>query len=378
MCSPSGSENAAKAGLPLVDTGPQHRAGSNLGNGTWHPNAIPALHSLSQNNFTVAIEDAAALRDICGANDRNVTHIADAVGAPVRTRGNELILESADDARRRLFRALLDGLLELVRDGRHPDQFNIAGVAARMNDDAEAAPAVSESPVLIPGGAERVFARSAMQMRYLDALQQAEMVVAIGPAGTGKTFLAVAAALREVLSHQRRKLVVTRPVVEAGESLGYLPGDLGQKIHPYLRPLYDAMDTLVTADAVRRLEDSRMLEVAPLAYMRGRTLANSFVILDEAQNTTREQMKMFLTRIGEGSKVVVTGDVTQVDLPRRRDSGLIHISSILTPIREIAFLRFTQEDVVRGALVRHIVQAYEQAEGAGGSATSHFPGVRAG
>ena len=337
---------------------------------------------MNQNNFTIAIEDPAALRDICGANDRNVTHIADAVGAPVRTRGNELILDSEDAARRRLFRALLGGLLELVRDGRHPDRFSIATVAARMQDRVDSAPragagdegegggagmSASDKPVLIPGGTGRIFARSATQMRYLDALQSAEMVVGIGPAGTGKTFLAVAAALREVLGHQRRRLVLTRPVVEAGESLGFLPGDLGQKIHPYLRPLYDAMDALVSPDVVRRLEDNRVLEVAPLAYMRGRTLANSYVILDEAQNTTREQMKMFLTRIGEGSRVVVTGDVTQVDLPRRRDSGLIHIASILTPIQQISFVHFAQEDVVRSALVRHIVQAYERADGEGES-----------
>ena len=348
-------------------------------NGTRSP--IPAPHSLSQKTFTVAIEDPAALRDICGANDRNVTHIADVVGAPVRTRGNELILESEDAAHQRLFRALLDGLLELVRDGRHPDRFNIATVAARMQDRVDAASAAgtrpaedeaplpaSDNPVLIPGGSGRVFARSATQMRYLDALQSAEMVVGIGPAGTGKTFLAVAAALREVLGHQRRRLVITRPVVEAGESLGFLPGDLGQKIHPYLRPLYDAMDALVSPEVVRRLEDNRVLEVAPLAYMRGRTLANSYVLLDEAQNTTREQMKMFLTRIGEGSRVVVTGDITQVDLPRRRDSGLIHIASILSPIQEISFVRFAQEDVVRSTLVRRIVQAYEEAEGEGEAA----------
>jgi phosphate starvation-inducible PhoH-like protein len=188
------------------------------------------------------------------------------------------------------------------------------------------------------------------------------MVVAIGPAGTGKTFLAVAEALREVLNHNRPKLIITRPVVEAGESLGFLPGDLGQKIHPYLRPLYDAMDTLASPEMVRRLEETRVLEVAPLAYMRGRTLANSYVILDEAQNTTREQMKMFLTRIGEGSKVVVTGDITQVDIPRKADSGLIHIASILSPLKQISFVRFDQTDVVRSALVREIVRAYEEAE----------------
>ena len=172
----------------------------------------------------------------------------------------------------------------------------------------------------------------------------------------------MAAALRAVLGRHKRRLVITRPVVEAGENLGFLPGDLTQKVDPFLRPLYDAMDALVSAETLRRLEDTRAIEIAPLAYMRGRTLTDSYVILDEAQNTTREQMKMFLTRLGERTRVVVTGDITQIDLPRRRDSGLIHIMSVLSPVREVRFVQFGQEDVVRSDLVRKIVQAYEEAD----------------
>jgi phosphate starvation-inducible PhoH-like protein len=185
------------------------------------------------------------------------------------------------------------------------------------------------------------------------------MTFSIGPAGTGKTYLAVAQALKCVLSRDKRKLILTRPVVEAGENLGFLPGDLEQKISPYLRPLYDAMESFVAPETIHRLEENRILEIAPLAYMRGRTLSDCFVILDEAQNTTKEQMKMFLTRLGESTKAVITGDITQIDLPQRRNSGLLDVISVLKTIREIDFIFLGEEDVVRNPLVRKIVRAYE-------------------
>jgi phosphate starvation-inducible PhoH-like protein len=172
----------------------------------------------------------------------------------------------------------------------------------------------------------------------------------------------VAVALKAVLGRSRRKLILTRPVVEAGENLGFLPGDLEQKISPYLRPLYDAMESLVPVETIRRMEENRTLEIAPLAYMRGRTLSDCFIILDEAQNTTKEQMKMFLTRIGEGSKAVVTGDITQIDLPRRQNSGLLNVIEVLEKIREIGFVFLGEEDVVRHPLVRKIVRAYQDHE----------------
>jgi phosphate starvation-inducible PhoH-like protein len=199
------------------------------------------------------------------------------------------------------------------------------------------------------------------QQQYIEAIRLHDITFGIGPAGTGKTYLAVAQALSQVCGQNRRKLVVTRPVVEAGESLGFLPGDLGQKLQPYLRPLYDAIESLIPPEALARLEEAGAIEVAPLAYMRGRTLSNAFIILDEAQNTTREQMKMFLTRIGENSRTVVTGDITQIDLPRKSDSGLLSVIPILTPIREIRFTFFEERDVVRNPLVRKIVHAYETA-----------------
>ena len=310
----------------------------------------------------VALTNIGFLRELCGPNDSNLRAFEELLGVPVRSRGNELLLDTDDADQRRCFAAMLDWLREQAGSGRTIDRFAIVAAHQAVTAPEPARRAGGDDPVLIPGGLDRIYARSRRQGRYLEALARHELVVAIGPAGTGKTFLAVAAALRAVLSGDKRRLVVTRPVVEAGESLGYLPGDLAQKVDPYLRPLYDAMDALVSGDTLRRMEDTRAIEVAPLAYMRGRTLADSYVILDEAQNTTREQMKMFLTRLGEGARAVITGDITQVDLPRRQDSGLIHIMSVLSPVQEIRFVHLGQEDVVRSALVRKIVRAYEAAE----------------
>jgi len=204
-----------------------------------------------------------------------------------------------------------------------------------------------------------VYPRTQKQAELVQALRTSDMVFATGPAGSGKTFLAVAEALRLVLSHQKNGIVLTRPVVEAGESLGFLPGDLEDKINPYLRPLYDAMNTVLPRETVRKMTEGGIIEIAPLAYMRGRTLNDCVVILDEAQNTTCEQMKMFLTRMGEDSKVFITGDVTQIDLPYRVPSGLIHAKQVLRDVPGIAMLELSAEDVVRNELVKRIVQAYE-------------------
>jgi phosphate starvation-inducible PhoH-like protein len=194
---------------------------------------------------------------------------------------------------------------------------------------------------------------------YIKNLETTDIVFGIGPAGTGKTYIAIAHALMETLTRKKRKLILTRPVVEAGESLDYLPGDLAQKISPYLRPLYDAMDALIPVEIINRMEENRIVEIAPLAYMRGRSLQDSYIILDEAQNTTREQMKMFLTRIGEGSKAVITGDVTQIDLPKKSQSGLLHAMQLLNRIDELHFSYFDERDVVRNPLIKKIIQAYE-------------------
>ena len=220
----------------------------------------------------------------------------------------------------------------------------------------------SEVSILVPGSLKRIYPRTQHQAEYINLLQTKDMVFCTGSAGSGKTFLAVAEALRLVLSHKKNKIIITRPVVEAGENLGFLPGDLEQKIDPYLRPLRDAMEAIIPAETVRKLSESGIIEVAPLAYMRGRTLNNAVILLDEAQNTTCSQMKMFLTRMGDNSKVFVTGDPTQIDLPKKVKSGLVHSVSLLYKIEDIGFMELTAEDVVRNRLVKQIVKAYENEE----------------
>ncbi|MBR5866951.1 MAG: PhoH family protein, partial [Spirochaetaceae bacterium] len=219
-----------------------------------------------------------------------------------------------------------------------------------------------ECAIMVPGAVKKIYPKTRNQALLIDAMRKSDMVFCTGPAGSGKTFLMVAEALRLLLSKEKGGIVLTRPVVEAGENLGFLPGDLEQKINPYLRPLFDAINSLLPSGSVKKLMESGVIETAPLAYMRGRTLNNSVIILDEAQNTTCEQMKMFLTRMGEGSKVFITGDVTQIDLPPRVPSGLVHATGILRNIDEIKMINFDSFDVVRNPLVKKIVQAYEDSK----------------
>ena len=218
---------------------------------------------------------------------------------------------------------------------------------------------VESSSISVPGSIRKIYPHSQNQADYIALMRKYDLVFCSGAAGSGKTFLAVAEALRLVLTHKCSKLIISRPVVEAGESLGFLPGDMEQKINPYLRPLYDAMEYILPRDAVRRLTESGIIETAPLAYMRGRTLNNAAVILDEAQNTTSAQMKMFLTRMGKNSKVFITGDITQIDLPKKTLSGLAQALSLLGNIEGIGMIYLTAEDVVRNPLVKKIVRAYE-------------------
>ncbi len=312
----------------------------------------------------IVLENTDILADVCGANDYNLRVMERLLGCRVYSRGNELFLESEDEAARALFRALLDRLVESMAEGIPPSPELIIAIHASLTPEGSCTawrdePGFLETCIQIPGGLGKVYPRSRSQALYLRGLATHDLTFAVGPAGTGKTYLAVAWALRELLARQKRKLILTRPVVEAGESLGFLPGDLVQKISPYLRPLYDAMEALVPYEAIRRLEESRAIEIAPLAYMRGRSLANCVVILDEAQNTTKEQMKMFLTRLGENSRAVVTGDVTQIDLPRKSDSGLTHALGLLSSVDEIFVCRLDARDVVRSGLVRRIIEAYE-------------------
>ena len=317
----------------------------------------------------IVLEKTSTLADLCGANDYNLRIMEKLVGSRIFCRGNELFLDSEDEAARELFRRLIEGLVESMSEGLSPTPDLILAIHADLTpegvNEGPARGACSdagdflESCMQIPGGFGKVFPRSKSQSLYLKGLASHDLTFAVGPAGTGKTYLAVAWALRELLTKSKRKLVLTRPVVEAGESLGFLPGDLAQKISPYLRPLYDSMESLVPFEAVHRLEESRAIEIAPLAYMRGRNLSNCVVILDEAQNTTKEQMKMFLTRLGENTKAIVTGDVTQIDLPRKGESGLVHALQLLSRVDEVFVCRLDARDVVRSGLVRRIIEAYE-------------------
>ncbi|MFW5718322.1 MAG: PhoH family protein [Spirochaetota bacterium] len=308
----------------------------------------------------VVLESPALLSEVCGVNDQNLRLLEELLGTRVLSRGNELYLDTDDEKARQTLVRVVDEIKAHVKLGQSPNRDLIKAVHASVIDEDTSKPdLLKHTGVTVPGCDRAVFPRTLTQGYYLQSLDEEEIVFGIGPAGTGKTYLAVAHALSEVLSRRKRKLVLTRPVVEAGESLGFLPGDLAQKISPYLRPLYDAMESLIPYETIQRMEEQRIIEIAPLAYMRGRSLNDCYVILDEAQNTTREQMKMFLTRIGEGSRAVVTGDVTQIDLPRKQHSGLLHAAEVLAPIPEIRFTYFSTRDVVRNPLVQKIINAYE-------------------
>ncbi len=313
-------------------------------------------------NDTVAVvlEDQKVLQEICGANDENLKTLEKLMGARVFSRGNELFLESDDHAKRALFKVIVKELKEYAELGRSPGSELIAAVHGSVQQDSpEQADLLKSLSISIPHGYSKVFPRSFHQAIYIQGMNTRDITFCTGPAGTGKTYLAIAHALKEVLSKEKRKLVLTRPVVEAGENLGFLPGDLVQKLNPYLRPLYDAMESLVPGEVINRLEENRIIEIAPLAYMRGRSLKDCYIVLDEAQNTTKEQMKMFLTRIGEGSKAIITGDTTQIDLPRKESSGLLHAVGILRHIEEIHVTAFDSRDVVRNPIVKKIINAYE-------------------
>ena len=300
--------------------------------------------------------DADTLSRVCGTNDSNLKLIERHLGVPVFTRGNELSIETADEAKRQEFRFIIDRITDELAEGGEGGTDLVASI---LNTGFSSSFDAAGAAISVPGGVRKIYPKTKNQAALIQALRTHDLVFATGPAGSGKTFLAVAEALRLVLSHKVNSIVLTRPVVEAGESLGFLPGALEDKLHPYLRPLYDAMNAVLPREVVHKLSENGIIEIAPLAYMRGRTMQNSAVILDEAQNTTREQMKLFLTRMGEGAKVFVTGDLSQVDLPQKKPSGLVHALSLLRHIPEIGMVALTGADVVRSALVRKIVQAYE-------------------
>lgn len=306
------------------------------------------------NEYTIVVPDNDVLSCLCGTNDKNLQLIEEHLGVPVFTKGNELSVENAAPEICQKFQFIVDRIVDEVQSGgKNSDDIILTVLNTKRKIDAD------EMVIMIPGALRRVYPRTQGQAEYVNLLHTHDMVFCTGSAGSGKTYLAVAEALRLILTHKKSKLIITRPVVEAGESLGFLPGDLEDKIDPYLRPLRDAMETILPPESVRRLFEAGIVEVAPLAYMRGRTLNNAVVILDEAQNTTCAQMKMFLTRMGENTKVFVTGDPSQIDLPKKVESGLMHSISILYKIEDIGFMELTAEDVVRNPLVKKIVKAYE-------------------
>lgn len=323
-------------------------------------------------SYTIVVPDSSVLQRVCGTNDSNLKLIETFLGTSVFALGNELSVDSKDEDTSRKFRFIIDRILDelsendneftdtdVVRSILNSDE--IAG-ERKIHLSAKEHALFDRCSISIPGGTRKVYPRTRGQAELVHEFRTFDMVFAEGPAGCGKTFLAVAEALRLVLSHQKSSIVLTRPVVEAGESLGYLPGDLEDKINPYIRPLFDAMNALLPRETVRKMTESGIIEAAPLAYMRGRTLNDSVIILDEAQNTTVEQMKMFLTRMGEDSKVFVTGDSSQIDLPRKTRSGLVHALNILNNVPGIAVKHLSSQDVVRNSLVRRIIQAYENEE----------------
>jgi phosphate starvation-inducible PhoH-like protein len=315
---------------------------------------------MSLTSSAVVLESTKLLSELCGVNDENLRLLERLIGCPIYTRGNEIHLESENAAAFATLVRVVDEMRAHVELGQLPNRDLIKAIFASVTDEDESQPdLLKETSLTIPGRDRDVFPRTVAQAYYLRNLANSDLVFGVGPAGTGKTYLAVAHALAQVLSRKKRKLVLTRPVVEAGESLGFLPGDLAQKISPYLRPLYDAMEALIPFETIQRMEEQRIIEIAPLAYMRGRSLTDCFVILDEAQNTTREQMKMFLTRIGEGTEAVITGDVTQIDLPQKHRSGLLNAVEVLQGIDEIRFTYFSTRDVVRNPLVQKIIDAYD-------------------
>ena len=313
-----------------------------------------------EESITIVLDSGDLLSGICGANDGNLKLIEASLGGHIAARGNEIRLDGASEEEVRRFKSIMDKLIALVRDGEMPTPEHVQALA--LNSENNEADPAKDAVIQIPQGFHRVHPRSKNQTDYIRAMRLCEITFCIGPAGTGKTYLAIAEALRLVLSKKLRKLVLTRPVVEAGENLGFLPGDLIQKINPYLRPLYDAMESLIPYETIHRMEENRAIEIAPLAYMRGRSLNDCMVVLDEAQNTTKEQMKMFLTRMGSGARAVITGDVTQIDLSRKIDSGLLHAANVLKTVEGINFSYLHTADVVRNPLIKKIIQAYDENE----------------
>jgi phosphate starvation-inducible PhoH-like protein len=305
--------------------------------------------------------EGADMLSLAGVNDANLVELARLYGVKVSLRGDAMVISGPVDFAERAA-AVGRRMVEVARQhvGVSVEDVLHFGEAARVDGDADDA---SGTRIALPGMRKVIQAKTNGQAEYLQKISEADIVVGIGPAGTGKTYLAVAAAVDALTRKRVRRIVLCRPAVEAGENLGFLPGDMQAKVDPYLRPLYDALDDMMPFERIQRALETRTIEIAPLAYMRGRTLSDAFVIVDEAQNATPMQMKMLLTRLGVNSRMVINGDKTQVDLPKKDESGLTQVERLLPGIDGIAFHYFTDQDVVRHRLVRDIIRAYESTEG---------------
>ncbi len=300
------------------------------------------------------------IETLFGVHDQNIKHLESLLDVRVNARGQDLTVDG-DPKDVATVERILEDFAALFAEGKTFTDKELREAFAQIAEDrAYSLRDYFTKARFNPSGKKQVAPKSATQRRYIEAIQDKDAVFGIGPAGTGKTYLAVAMAVQALVQKQVSRIVLARPAVEAGERLGFLPGDLQEKVDPYLRPLYDALFDLMDPERVAKLLEKRVIEVAPLAFMRGRTLADAFIILDEAQNTTSEQMKMFLTRIGFGSKAVITGDVTQIDLPTGKRSGLVEAERVLSKVEGIEFVYFTDRDVVRHRLVQMIIRAYEE------------------
>lgn len=311
---------------------------------------------------TVNAERVEDLVAVFGSFDENIKRIEEALGVVIVNRETELKVSGDEEAVDKAVKTL-EGLLALAAKGEQIDEQRVRYLITLVSEGNEALVSqIAKDVVCITAKGKPIKAKTVGQQKYMRAMEKNTVTIGVGPAGTGKTYLAVAAAVAAFRERSINRIILTRPAVEAGERLGFLPGDLQSKVDPYLRPLYDALHDMLGPETFQKYQERGTIEVAPLAYMRGRTLDDSFIILDEAQNTTKEQMKMFLTRLGFGSKIVITGDVTQIDLPGDKVSGLKDAIRVLEGVEDIAVCRLTSADVVRHALVQRIINAYEKAE----------------
>jgi phosphate starvation-inducible PhoH-like protein len=310
----------------------------------------------------IIFDDLQMANALFGAHSENLRRIARTIGVKISAKGNILTIQG-ENLDVDLSKRILKDLYALLKKGYPLYPTDIDYAIRMISDDRNVnIESIFLDTVYISSRKRAITPKSLAQKRYIDAIRKYDLVIGIGPAGTGKTYLAMAMAVASLMKQEVERIVLTRPAVEAGERLGFLPGDIAEKVNPYLRPLYDALHDMMDFDRASKLVEKGVIEVAPLAFMRGRTLNDAFVILDEAQNTGPEQMKMFLTRLGFSSKAVITGDITQVDLPENKVSGLIEIRGILKGIEGIEFVYFSDKDVVRHPLVQEIIKAYEKAE----------------